>query len=79
VGSDDGNYFIFLEKTFGQLKSKEVRTTSYLIGLCYFLKGAIFIINRIGPDQITKKPRLGYFHDSINAFNIINLRWLKNY
>jgi hypothetical protein len=79
VRSDDGDYFIFLEKTFGQLKSKEVRTTSYLIGLCYFLKGAIFIVNRISPDEITKKSRLGYFHDSINALNIINLKSLKNY
>ena len=77
MGSDDRDDFIFLEKAFGQLKSKEVRTASDFIGLCYFLQGAIFVVNGIGPNKITKKSRLGYFHDSVDALDIINLKLLK--
>ena len=79
VGSDDWNNFIFFEKAFGQLKSKEVRTASDFIGLGYFLQSAIFVVNRIGPYKITKKSRLGYFHDSVDALNIVNLKSIKNY
>lgn len=54
MSSNDGHNFGFVKEPFGQLESKKIGAASIFVVFGQFLTGSIFIIDGIGPDQITK-------------------------
>ncbi len=67
-------YLISLEKALCQLVSEEVRTSTHFIMLGYLLKVAVLIINGVCPHKVTEEATLWYLPESINLFDIFQLR-----